>query len=180
MVGHHFCNAQALIGHMRSFHSDHSKARTKQKELTTHTLLTKAGVQFEYQHYMPFARCELDSETKYAFADFAIAKEFAKEWGYIILEVDEEQHKGWHKDPSCDVRRDFDIAASAALGSGQPLVVLRYNPDTFKANGVTCTIPQKERHAKLLETINSLEDPRSFQRLFFSMTGRQRMLNSRL
>ena len=111
---------------------------------------------------MHYASCELASESKCAFVDFAIAKE----WGYIILEVYEEQHKGWHEDPSCDVRRDFDTAASTTLGSGQPLTIVRYNPDAFKVNGLTHTVPQKERQAKLLETISTLEEPRRLQRLF--------------
>ena len=162
MVGIRFAGARSLMGHMRSAHSENPKARTKQKELAVHTLLTEAGVQFEYQLHMPFASCELASETKCAYVDFAIATE----WGYVLLEVDEEQHRGKDKDPSCDVRRDFDIAASTALGSGQPLVVLRYNPDAFKVNGATRTVSSKERQAKLLETLSALEEPREFRRLF--------------
>ena len=83
--------------------------------------LQKAGVIFEYQKHIPFARCGLDSETKHAYLDFVIAKE----WGWDIIECDEAQHNSY--DPSCDVRRDFDTAASVALGSGHKLRVIRYN-----------------------------------------------------
>ena len=70
------------------------------------------------------------SRRRRAFADFALPTP----WGYVLLEVDEEQHKAY--DPSCDVRRDFDMAASVALGSGHKLLVLRYNPDAFKIAGM--------------------------------------------
>ena len=145
---------------MRSAHAENPKARTKQKELAIHTLLTKAGVQFDYQLRMPFRACGLASETQCAYPDFAIARE----WGYVLLEVDENQHTGY---PSgCDVRRDFDIAASTALGSGQKLVILRFNPDAFRVGGKNRTVSQKERQAKLLQTLSSLQEPEGFRRLF--------------
>ena len=148
---------------MRTFHGDNPKALTKSKELEVHQLLGKSGIEFEYQHHLPFRGCGLESETTRAFADFVL---YAS-WGAIILEVDEHQHS--HQDPSCDVRRDFDIAASVALGSQHKLVILRYNPDTFKVAGRTIRIPKTERHPKLLQLLHSLlqEEPeRSFQRLF--------------
>ena len=98
-----------------------------------------ALIAFEYQHHLPFRGCGLGLETAHAFADFALPTP----WGYVLLEVDEEQHKAY--DPSCDVRRDFDMAASVALGSGHKL--LRYNPDAFKIAGVTRRTTKKERHA---------------------------------
>ena len=87
--------------------------------------LQQVGVQFEYQVYIPFKGCGIASETAYAYPDFVVAMP----WGNLIIECDETQHT--HYPPSCDVRRDFDIAASIALGSGQKLVILRYNPDAF-------------------------------------------------
>ncbi|CAJ1405961.1 unnamed protein product [Effrenium voratum] len=70
------------------------------------------------------------------------SKVFAKQDGFElrggmsqgIAQVDEEQHKAY--DPSYDVRRDFDTAASVALGSGHKLMVLRHNPDAFKIAGI--------------------------------------------
>ena len=83
------------------------------------------------------AGCGLESETAHAYADFALPTP----WGYVLLEVDEEQHKAY--DPSCDVRRDFDMAASVALGSGHKLLVLRYNPDdTARTGSDQCSATQ--------------------------------------
>ena len=106
---------------MRSMHGDNPRSVTKSKELEVHQALRDAQITFEYQHYLPFRGCGLESETAHAYAGFALPTP----WGYVLLEVDEEQHKAY--DPSCDVRRDFDMAASVALGSGRKLLVLRYN-----------------------------------------------------
>ena len=153
----------SLLYHIRAFHGDDPKAVTKRKELEIHQLLREAGIQFDYQLYLPFTSCGLDSETRHAFADFSILTS----WGAILLEIDEEEHK--YYDPSCDVRRDFDIAASVALGSGHKLVILRYNPDAFRLGGVTCRVTKRERHARLLTLLGRLqaaEPATPFERLF--------------
>ena len=80
---------------------------------------------------------------------------FARPWGNIVLDVDEEQHSAY--DPSCDLSRDFDIFASVAMGSCEKIVVLRYNPDPFKIGGITRPTSQKERLEKLLSNITGPE-----------------------
>ena len=153
----------SLLKHMRTMHGDNPSAVTKSKELEVHQALRDAQITFEYQHYLPFRGCGLESETAHAFADFALPTP----WGYVLLEVDEEQHKAY--DPSCDVRRDFDMAASVALGSGHKLLVLRYNPDAFKIAGVTRRTTKKERHAQLIRLLGELlarEPEAPFTRLF--------------
>jgi hypothetical protein len=135
---------------MRAFHGENAKAVTKKKELEVHQLLRDAGFEFAYQHHLPFKGCGLNSETTGAYADFVLHAA----WGAIILEVDEEQHS--HYDPSCDVRRDFDMAASVSLGSGGKLAIVRYSPDPFKVGGATRRTTKKERHAKLLTLLGEL------------------------
>ena len=143
---------------MRSMHGDNPRAVTKSKELEVRQALRDAQITFEYQRYLPFHGCGLESETAHAYADFALPTP----WGYVLLEVDEEQRKAY--DPSCDVRRDFDMAASVALGSGHKLLVLRYNPDAFKIAGVTRRTTKKERRAQLIRLLGKPEAP--FTRLF--------------
>ena len=138
----------------------HAKAMSKKKELEVHQALNDAGLQFEYQHHLPFRGCGLESETRCAFADFVIYMP----WGVLILEADEGQHS--HQDASCDVRRDFDMAASVALGSAQKIVVLRYNPDAYKVAGATRPTTAKVRRETLVKTIRELEEPMGFRRLF--------------
>ena len=74
----------------------------------------------------------------------------------MILEVDENQHF-WYP-PQCDIRRDFDILASIAMGSRDKLVMLRFNPDPFKVGGVTQPTTRKDREAKLLQVLQALDE----------------------
>jgi hypothetical protein len=137
---------------MARCHSDDPKALTKAKELDVYTALADAGIQFEYQKYLPFRGCGLNTESAHCFVDFAILTA----WGVLLLECDEQQHSAYPA--SCDVRRDFDMCASIALGSQQKVVVLRYNPDAYHVNGATRRISKKDRLAKLLETIEAFKN----------------------
>ena len=133
---------------------------TKSKELELHRALTDAGVVFEYQVHIPFAQCGLASETKRAFLDFVVSKP----WGAVVIECDEEAHRAY--DPSCDPRRDFDVAAAVTLGSGHKLRFVRYNPDAFKVDGVTCRVSKPERVRRLLEVLGRPEPAAHLERLF--------------
>jgi hypothetical protein len=148
---------------MKSMHGNNPKARTKQKELEVYRWLEEDGVRFEFQHHLPFRACGLESETCRAFVDFAIYTF----WGVIILEIDEEQHR-W-RDPSCDVRRDLDIAASIALGSAHKIVLVHYSPDVFFVNGEPVRVPKRTRRVQLLALLDRLreEEPEQpFERLY--------------
>jgi hypothetical protein len=164
LFGHAFAGARSLMNHMRSAHGDAPKALTKRSELELHLILTKAAVPFEFQKHLPFAACGLHSETKYCYIDFALPKP----WGVVFLENDEHQHA--ERDPSCDVRRDFDAVASVALGSAQKIIVLRFNPDAFKVDGKTRVTSKKARFERLLQVIDAWDaDPYpelSFARAF--------------
>ena len=144
---------------MKTQHSGEPKAQTCSKEMKVYQALQNAGVIFQYQQHMPFAACGLNSETKYARLDFVIAKQ----WGYVIIEVDEMQHKSY--DPSCDVRRDFDITAAVTLGSIHKLRIVHYNCDVYRVDGVVRTTSTKDRMKKLLEALEEGE-PEGFERLF--------------
>ena len=96
-----------------------------------------------------FHGCNLDSETKYAFVDFAITAT----WGALLLEVDEDQHSS--QPASCDPRRDFDMCASLALGSGHKVIVLRYNPDSFRMDGRNMDVATKDRQRQLVEVVRA-------------------------
>ena len=156
LYDHAFAGLVALQMHMQRAHSDNPKALTKRKELDVYAALQEAGIEFEYQKHIPFKGCGLGSETSCAYLDFLILKP----WGAIVLENDEFQHGPPAYDPSCDVRRDFDICASVALGSAQKLVILRYNPDPFKVDGATRVVAKKERLKALVDLVQSWDaDP---------------------
>ena len=140
---------------MRSYHSGQPKALTKTKELSIYNALQAADIPFDYQRYLPFHGCDLQSETKCAFVDFAITAP----WGALLLEVDEDQHAAYPA--SCDLRRDMDMCTSLALGSGHKVVVLRFNPDNFRVDGRDMTVAPKERQRRLVEVLRGWlqEDP---------------------
>lgn len=141
-------------------HANNKKAVTKAKELKLYSALTDEGVAFEYQKHIPFTACGLTSETRCAYVDFLIAKE----WGYIVLECDEFQHSD--RDPSCDPRRDFDILASVTLGSAQRLRIVHFNPDPYRVGGVKRQEHWKDRFQRLLALIKSKDAPAHFERVF--------------
>ena len=114
---------------------------------------------FKYQKQVPFKSCNRRSDTACAYVDFAIARP----WGYVLLECDEDQHRSY--DPGCDVRKDFDIAASVALGNGHKLRVARYNPDAYWVDGQTRVESRRERMKRLLVLLDE-ELAASFERVF--------------
>ena len=65
----------------------------------------------------------------------------------LIIEVDEDQHKSYPKD--CEETRLHRIAEAL-----HPCIIIRYNPDAYKVNGITKKTFKKTRHEKLLETVN--------------------------
>ena len=136
---------------MRCCHGDNPKALTKCSELVVYSMLQRHGLAFDYLVSVPFADCGLGSETSRAYLDFLLPKP----WGKVILEVDEQQHA--HYPPGCDVRRDFDILASVALGSADKLCIIRYNPDAQQIGGVAKPLNKAQREAKLLQVIQELE-----------------------
>ena len=134
---------------MKAFHCNEVKALTKLKELDVHAAFVSAGFEFEYQKYVPFKLCGINSDTSYAFLDFV----FLKSWGIVALEIDEHQHSAYP--PICDVRRDCDIHASFVLRFQQKVIILRYNPDAFKLDGKICSVTKKQRHALLVDLIKT-------------------------
>jgi hypothetical protein len=116
--------------------------------------LERNGIPFEYQYYIPFKKCGLQTDSTAAFIDFMIPKP----WGTLLLEVDEDQH--FTRPPECDARRDVDIAASTALGSQTKAVILRYNPDPWSLDNNVQRWPPKKRLELLVQTIRQFdEDP---------------------
>jgi hypothetical protein len=51
------------------------------------------------------------------------------------------------------------VFSSITLGTGGKILILRYNPNSFKIGDTTCRTSQKARHQRLLEVINTVEPP---------------------
>ena len=67
---------------------------------------------------------------------------------------------------SCDVRREFDIAAAVTLGSGHTLTTIHHSPDPFRMDGKTRTTRQKERITKLFDALEEEEPEMGFEKVF--------------
>ena len=69
------------------------------------------------------------------------------------------------------------MCASLALGSGHKVIVLRYNPDSFRIDGKNISVSTKDKQRRLVEVIRAwlLEDPapdRQLARYFLYYDGR--------
>lgn len=66
----------------------------------------------------------------------------------VIVEVDEDQHKAY--DPACENKRMMDVFNSFG---GTRVVFIRWNPDKFEVDGVERRVPEKMRHAALVQEL---------------------------
>ena len=65
------------------------------------------------------------------------------------------------------MRRDFDIAAAAALGSAPKASIVHYNPDCYRVAGTTRRTSTKARLETLTELLQEAEEPEgTFDRRF--------------
>ena len=129
--------APSLLGHMQTVHGDNPRAVTKSKELEVHQALRDAQITFEYQHYLPFRGCGLESETAHAYADFALPTP----WGYVLLEVDEEQHKAYDllaREPEAPFTRLFLFYDRAAENNTLPCVAEHWS-EPVRAMSLACS-----------------------------------------
>ena len=67
---------------------------------------------------------------------------------YVILEVDENQHKS--KPYECDLKRMCDIAQSL----GMHTIFIRYNPNSYRTNGIKYEPSDTKRKDYLMRVIN--------------------------
>ena len=56
------------------------------------------------------------------------------------------------------------MAASVALGSGHKLLIVRYNPDSYRVDGKTRVESKKDRMTRLLQLLD--HEPVAFERVF--------------
>ena len=68
----------------------------------------------------------------------------------VIVEVDENQHRGYEE--SCECARVSEIVG--AIG-GKSVVFIRYNPDTVRCNGARVHVTAAERIDLLVATVNA-------------------------
>ncbi len=145
-----------LIKHKHSIHSDEGMKRQKKKEQRFFkTLETNHAYKFEMkerEHVIDF-KC-MDSALTCARLD--ALKTDDPELA-IWLEHDEEQHQGMTR---CDCRRTHAVIGSIrASGYTGKILLIRFNPDAFKIDGVTVKTTYKQRIAKIHKILTEYRLP---------------------
>lgn len=135
-----------LAVHYKRIHTEEGQQRQKKKEERVAKLLTAHGVDFRREHRITFS-CWGGTCARIDFVILVAG-------GVLMLEVDEFQHDSYAV--SCELSRMMNLYEACMLdGNTQPLGFLRYNPDSYKVDGVSVKKQQKERERILLETIAS-------------------------
>lgn len=123
----------------------------KTKELTIKAFLEHSGIAFVHDRVLE------DSCGNRERPDFVIDQGTF----FIIVEVDEHQHQSYqctrtctcpdphHRHCKCQQARMLELSQLAQ----KPCVWLRYNPDTYKVNGLTAKMSAHKRQDELLRHI---------------------------
>jgi hypothetical protein len=133
-------------------------------------VLIKAGyVEWSHSEIMPpdgcfkrekridFGCANVDADTAWARIDFVIGTPT----GYVMLEVDENQHRfGYGAEVSCDMKRMSHVMESIAVELGcinMPSIYwLRYNPNAWRVDGELQKFPKSKREEKVVGWLKSL------------------------
>jgi hypothetical protein len=93
---------------------------------------------------------------RYASIDFVLYMEDR----VILLEVDEDQHRGYGV--GCDAARMSHVhSALVAADPSRAVVFVRFNPTPHRVDGALVKTPAKERHAALVQTLRKLQRART-------------------
>jgi hypothetical protein len=121
-----------------------------ERERRIQTLLSNNNIAFDWQPYVSFG-C-LDLAKQYAKTEFTLYSDCCT----LVLEVDQHQHQESAYTVLCDMKRMVDVrAAMLAAGNAQPLLWVRYNPDTFYRTSQKVTLSQERREQQLLALLHA-------------------------
>jgi len=124
------------------------------KENRVKTLLQDNQIAFVQDRTVSDRDSNCEQSTKRP--DFQI-QHIHQELVRIYVEIDESQHKHKSYTDTCELVRLNDIAISTQFR--RPLVVVRYNPDTFTvgAKRITCKeLPRKDKEGIFLEELKKV------------------------
>lgn len=143
-----YTRMDALKRHHYYWHTKEGNARMVRKEESVRKELESNCISFDPQTHVSFSCFRAD--TTRAFIDFTVPKE----WGYFLIEVDEEQHSDYGV--ACEFKRMLDIQ-SALLSSGYTgrCVFVRYNPDDFSIDKKKMKVCRERRLRELIMFINT-------------------------
>ena len=167
-----FTTSSSLARHKKAMHTEEGQRRQKKSEHFTFSYLEK-HMEIKREHRVEFncnggTYCRLDGLSLH---------KNKKGQGFIIAhENDEDQHKGYMI--SCDTRRMTEVRSVFTQdGNEMPLVFIRYNPDSFRIDGVLQKIKKKDRLKRYVELVRELENseeemmPLTIYYLYYDTTG---------
>ncbi len=176
-----FKRSSDLTRHMQRLHNAVYVARRKIQEERVRVALVADGFEewfssdtmppvgfFKREHLVDFdcaaavAGRDAGKEVHFCKIDFVIWFE----WGYLFLEVDENQHRfGYDALLSCDARRVANVHTSIAVEMSKTelppprIYWLRYNPHSYHVDGELVEMPKEEREKRLGAFLTQLKTP---------------------
>lgn len=168
--GEAFAQSCQVKNHNFYWHTKEGQVRKKRDEARVLRLLEKAGFHLKAQHTIDFICIGPDRDGDRCYVDFLveIRDEEGKVKGYVFLEVDEHQHKGYNL--SCELRRMSDVIRTLNLeGNTLPIIFLRYNPHDFTVDNVKQKVLLRDKEAKLVDYLRKIdfEEPFSVIYMFY-------------
>jgi hypothetical protein len=168
--GWNFRSLSDMNDHIERRHSGKIVTFEKKEEKVIFELFTEHKISFDREVLIDF--CDLSKDKKRAFVDFIIQTAN----GILIFEVDERMHNANSlktldsKDPllrceedeyngykiSCEQRRMLEVIASLRMNeqyTNVPIAFFRYNPHSFKIDGVKQDLNQSTRNTCILKFI---------------------------
>lgn len=138
------CIPSLLENHLH-IHTPEYQANRKKEETKIMKLFDANNISYKREHSITY-KCIGGTGAR---IDFVVIINNV----VLFIEVDEFQHSAYGI--VCDIKRMNEVYASLLVeGNTLPLVFIRYNPHSFKINGQTTKVTDKERHTSLLNTLN--------------------------
>ncbi len=154
--GASFRQPAPLRKHKKLWHTEEGIRKRLKKQYDVQLYLQKHDIYHDSENYVDFKCAKLqDTCKKYARVDFVILQPEIDT--VFLLEVDEDQHKYANGGASCEVQRMNDIFVSLSLNQDnnrwKHYVWIRYNPDKFANEGITCNVDSSSRKQRLHEIL---------------------------
>lgn len=141
-----------LNGHVRRAHGTKAISYVKKREEEVVRLLDAEGIPYRREVVVSYSSIE---RAGWARLDFIIWPK--DETKTMVLEVDEHQHTAYPV--GYDPERLARVArVRVAAGETKPLVVVRYNPDAYRVDGMRRALHAPKRREALVRTLRTLRD----------------------
>ena len=165
-----FTQSSGLTCHVRAHSTGKQKINQREEAVVNH--FQYCAIPFERNVVVDF-KCALPDRTQtHARLDFVVYMPQV----LFFVEVDQWQHTGPTYSIICDLKRMTDVYASLLVGGNErPVVWVRYNPDSFRIDGISKKITTKARLETLSQCIQTYvpRGPFEIAYMFYSSLTKQ-------